>query len=280
VSFSSNDLIGHVWGPDSPEVLDVTLRTDKLISKFLTLLDDRVGPGNYLVCVTADHGACPRPSVAREMGKLNPKRLKPTEFMTRSAEYLKNQYPDGPASPIIGLEDSKKKMWDELFEGWIYLDDGWKDKKPEAAQKLANWLRGDPDVWAAYSAQELESELQKVEAQPKDPVRRQAALSYFAKRCGDVIIIPRPFCFFAADPVLNERRQYPKDGIAYTTTHGTPHPYDTHVPLLVFGSGVIAKPHAERVNPLATAAILAHALGVNPPEGAVPCPAGLFDKSK
>src|SRR5205807_8997724 len=27
VSFSSNDLIGHSWGPDSQEVLDVTLRS-------------------------------------------------------------------------------------------------------------------------------------------------------------------------------------------------------------------------------------------------------------
>src|SRR5262249_38103780 len=28
ISFSSNDLIGHAWGPDSHEVLDVTLRSD------------------------------------------------------------------------------------------------------------------------------------------------------------------------------------------------------------------------------------------------------------
>ena len=28
ISFSSNDLVGHCWGPDSQEVLDVTLRSD------------------------------------------------------------------------------------------------------------------------------------------------------------------------------------------------------------------------------------------------------------
>ena len=28
ISFSSNDLVGHSWGPDSQEVLDVTLRSD------------------------------------------------------------------------------------------------------------------------------------------------------------------------------------------------------------------------------------------------------------
>ena len=28
VSFSSNDIVGHCWGPDSQEVLDITLRSD------------------------------------------------------------------------------------------------------------------------------------------------------------------------------------------------------------------------------------------------------------
>ena len=35
VSFSSNDLIGHLWGPDSQEVLDITLRSDKMIGSGL-----------------------------------------------------------------------------------------------------------------------------------------------------------------------------------------------------------------------------------------------------
>src|SRR5207248_1869223 len=31
LSFSSNDLVGHCWGPDSQEVLDITLRSDRLV---------------------------------------------------------------------------------------------------------------------------------------------------------------------------------------------------------------------------------------------------------
>ena len=59
VSFSSTDSVGHTWGPDSQEVLDVTLRADRTLAALLHFLDDAVGKGKYLVCLTADHGSCP-----------------------------------------------------------------------------------------------------------------------------------------------------------------------------------------------------------------------------
>jgi hypothetical protein len=66
VSFSSNDLAGHAFGPDSHEVLDITLRSDGLMRKLLRHLDEKVGKNQYLVAVTADHGVCPLPSVSKE----------------------------------------------------------------------------------------------------------------------------------------------------------------------------------------------------------------------
>jgi hypothetical protein len=62
------------------------------------------------------------------------------------------------------------------------------------------------------------------------------------------------------------------------TTHGSPHPYDTFVPLLVYGSGVRPGAHEERVRPQAVAPILARALGIKAPvkcEEAVP--EGVFE---
>ena len=52
------------------------------------------------------------------------------------------------------------------------------------------------------------------------------------------------------------------------TTHGTPHPYDRHVPLLVFGPGVRPGVRKEAVIPQAATAILARSLGVKPPADA------------
>src|SRR5205823_5299946 len=56
VSFSSNDLVGHCWGPDSQEVLDITLRTDVLVKELLDYLDATVGKGQYFLVLSADHG--------------------------------------------------------------------------------------------------------------------------------------------------------------------------------------------------------------------------------
>ena len=69
VSFSSNDSIGHNWGPDSQEVLDVTLRSDLIVKELLQVLDAKVGKGNYMLALSADHGVCPLPEVAAKQGK-------------------------------------------------------------------------------------------------------------------------------------------------------------------------------------------------------------------
>jgi predicted AlkP superfamily pyrophosphatase or phosphodiesterase len=279
VSFSSNDLVGHVWGPDSPEVLDMTLRTDRLLAELFTFLDEKVGKDQYLVCLSADHGVCPRPGVLREQGKLS-QRFLPTDLLARASEHLNKLYAEkAPAHSILGLETAEnRKMWDRYFEGWIYLSQDWKENRVEASEQLAAWLRADPDLFAAYSARQVQEELKAIKEHTGpsvDPVLRQVALGYFKDRCGDVVVVPREYCFFAT-PVENERRQKPGD-LAMTTTHGTPHAYDTHVPLLVYGPGVQSGPRKDRTSPLSAAAIMAHALNIKMPEGTEPCPDGLFE---
>jgi hypothetical protein len=49
------------------------------------------------------------------------------------------------------------------------------------------------------------------------------------------------------------------------TWHGTPHEYDTHVPLLAFGPGLNGGPRRDAVTPQACAAIVARGLGIKPP---------------
>src|SRR5262249_43544455 len=68
VSFSSHDIVGHAWGPDSQEVLDVTLRSDDVVRRLLEFLDRRLGRGHYVLALTADHGVCPLPEAARARG--------------------------------------------------------------------------------------------------------------------------------------------------------------------------------------------------------------------
>jgi predicted AlkP superfamily pyrophosphatase or phosphodiesterase len=93
LSFSSNDIIGHCWGPDSQEVLDVTLRSDRIMAELLKFLDDKVGKGKYLLVVTADHGVCPLPEVTKKRGK-EAERVSPRILSFDADEFLNEKFAD------------------------------------------------------------------------------------------------------------------------------------------------------------------------------------------
>ena len=64
VSFSANDSVGHTYGPESPEVRDITHQTDRQLQTFLDEVDRRVGLRHTLIAFTADHGVAPSPEAA------------------------------------------------------------------------------------------------------------------------------------------------------------------------------------------------------------------------
>ena len=66
LSVSITDYIGHGYGPDSPEVLDIAHRVDARLATFLDFLDTKVGRGRWVASLTADHGIAPSPAAARE----------------------------------------------------------------------------------------------------------------------------------------------------------------------------------------------------------------------
>ncbi len=255
LSFSSNDLIGHVWGPDSQEVLDVTLRSDRLVKQLLAHLDRRVGKGRYVVVLTADHGVCPLPEVARarghEAGRIDPKLL-----VQQSEAALDTAFP-------IKARVGAREPWVKASEGvGLYLNRSLigrlRLRQDEVEQALAGFLVKQRGVQAAYTHTQLLAGVAE-----DDAIGQQVQRSFHADRSPDVVAIEKPYYF---------RSTY-----LTGTTHGTPHFYDTHVPLLVYGPGVRKGVRKERVAPQAAAPILARALGITPPARAeVGVPAGLF----
>ena len=63
ISFSANDYVGHASGPDSSEVHEISLQTDKLLEKLFQAIDRSVGLNNAIVVMTADHGVAPLPEI-------------------------------------------------------------------------------------------------------------------------------------------------------------------------------------------------------------------------
>ncbi|HEY1191069.1 MAG TPA: alkaline phosphatase family protein [Gemmata sp.] len=252
LSFSSNDAVGHAWGPDSQEVLDVTLRSDRIMKRLLDVLDAKVGKGGYVLVMTADHGICPLPEVSRKEGR-DAARVQPATA-AKIETFLKEKYGKGASK------------WVEAVSGpWVYLNPkavtavGAKQADVEAA--LAEWLAKQTGVKAAYTRTALTAGAPADDADAQMVVR-----SFRPERCGDVYVLLKPY-------------HLPSGALGTGTTHGSPYPYDTHVPMVVYGTGVSPGVRKERASPLAIAAILAEAAGVKPPSGATATvPNGLFGK--
>ncbi len=250
LSFSSNDAVGHAWGPDSQEVLDVTLRSDQIMQRLLNALDAKVGKGNYVLAMTADHGVCPLPEASRRKGQEG-ERVQPATS-AKVEGFLSEKYGD------------EKGKWVEAMTGpWIYLNAktvkaaALKQADVEAA--LAGWLMEQGGVQAAYTRSTLSAK------QPAlDAIGQMVKLSFRPERSGDVYVLLQPY-----------RLSSSTSGTG--TTHGSPWEYDTHVPLVVYGTGVVPGARQTKVTPLAAAAILAKAAGIEAPAGATtPVPDGLF----
>lgn len=264
ISFSSNDLVGHAWGPDSQEVLDTTLRTDLLLRDLFAFLDDKVGKGRYTVALTADHGVCPLPEVSRSRG-LEARRVAMPPILAAAEQYLNDLYP-APAGdkPDTGkwIESTKSNM--------LYLDHkrvrsrGARLAKVETA--LAGWMARQTGIAAAYARSAMAGP-----TPADDPYFVAVRRSFHPERSGDVLLVN------ARHHLLSWSTSTELTG----TTHGAPHAYDTHVPLLVMGPGVKAGPRQERVSPEHSAVLLAGALGIRPPaQAAVKLPDGLFATKK
>jgi len=68
ISLSQADAIGHAWGPLSLEQLDNLMRIDRALGDFMDWLDEFVGPDQWLLALSADHGTMTAPEYLEEDG--------------------------------------------------------------------------------------------------------------------------------------------------------------------------------------------------------------------
>jgi predicted AlkP superfamily pyrophosphatase or phosphodiesterase len=63
MSMKPTDYAAHRWGLESLEAREALRAQDACVGKLVQKLDARVGQGNYVVTITADHGMMPMPEV-------------------------------------------------------------------------------------------------------------------------------------------------------------------------------------------------------------------------
>ena len=82
VELKSTDYAGHIWNMVKPEVREVLEAQDRLVASLVGALDRTVGPGRWVLAVTADHGQTPIPTT---MGGL---RIDRTQLETDIEDYF------------------------------------------------------------------------------------------------------------------------------------------------------------------------------------------------
>jgi hypothetical protein len=238
LSLSSNDYVGHDLGPDSPEVRDISIRTDKLLAKLFLFLEGKVGMQNVLVVMTADHGVSPLPELMKER-RMPGGRMTEEDILNRVEDRLKAQY--GPGKWVVGKSGPAPYLNHELI----------RNKKLDPAEvrrQVAELIRATPHIFRVYTQDQLATGHTL-----DDQIDRRVRNGFFAQRAADLFIVPEPYWLFE------------KKG----TSHGTPFNYDTHVPVVFLGPGVKAGKYHQRMAVNDIAPTLATLLEVEVPSGAV-----------
>jgi predicted AlkP superfamily pyrophosphatase or phosphodiesterase len=242
INLSSNDYIGHAFGPYSMEAQDITFRTDRLLADFTRFLDETVGPNCWVLALSSDHGVAPIPEHAVKM-KL-PARRVPAEHFAKLREKL-----EGALVKRFGKLPAKTTYVRHLDTNCVYLNldrEELQDERMAAAQRIVrDTLLADDVVAAAFTRNEL------LQGGNETELFRRLQLAFHPGRSGDVLFAMKPYYL----------------GGNTGTTHGSPWEYDTHVPLLWLGAAVRPGHHARPTNPPQIAPTLARMLGVDAPSG-------------
>ncbi len=207
VNLASTDYVGHNFGPNSIEVEDTYLRLDRDFEAFFKNLDKKVGKGNYLVFLSADHGA------AHSVGFMEANKM-PTGFFVEDMKKdmnakLKQKF---GADNIIAAAMNYQVYLDRkvLADNKISLDD--------ARDFVIEELKKEPSVLYAINMEEIS------EASVPEPIKSRIINGYNWKRSGDIQMVSK-------DGYLSA---YSKKG----TTHSVWNSYDSHIPLIFMGWGI------------------------------------------
>ena len=243
VSFSSNDYVGHAAGPDSPEVHDMAIRTDRLLAKLFQAIDKKVGLNNVVIVLSADHGVAP----------------------TAASDKLEKM----PGGVIEGKsEDVVRKALDAQFghRDWLVAGGGettlyfnekalYETKGPDGQlippDEIYLFAKGALFAAPGLHVARVYSRTQLDNGVAGDFIAQAEMNGYFPRRSGDLNVVFEPGFIPSS----------------HGTTHFSPYAYDRHVPVLFMGPGIKAGHYNETIRPNDIAPTLATMLDVQTPSG-------------
>ncbi|MHC4994901.1 MAG: alkaline phosphatase family protein [Planctomycetota bacterium] len=233
VSLSCTDYIGHAFGPSSRETEDNLLRLDRSLANFLS----------------SDHGIDEAPEHTAAMLKRNTGAepgccatgRRDGDAMTAAAnKMLRQRY---------GIQ---RDLISEFYTPSFYLDlqavAASKLSVTDVERTLAAYVRTIPGVAVALTRTDLTLGLV-----PPNAITTKMQKAFHATRTGSVMIAQQPSWY------LN------KNAGGSTAMHGSPHRYDTYVPIMFAGPGIEPMRVARLVAPKDIAPTVATYLGLKAP---------------
>lgn len=215
ISVSSTDAIGHTYGTRGQMNHDVFMELDKQLALFMNLLDEKVGKGQWLMFLSADHGASHNHNLLKqhrmEAGGLDfNKNFKPVETALEKELGF---------APVIKKESN----------GWVYINEVGAAKNGKSMDKVKaavcdKLLANDSILYAVDCEKVLTTTVPQ-------PVREMIVNGYRKGRSGDIFIVPK-----AGWEDVDGSDKY------IGTTHAQWNPYDTHIPFVLYGWNV---PHGQ-----------------------------------
>jgi len=269
IGLSSPDYLGHFFGPQSLEVADTVVRTDRQLETFITWLTARF-PEAVTVAITADHGVQSIPEVAVDMGqdagRVDLDDAGPSATRVADLPLARRQIEKLSAKALgQSLEDASPiargliTFFEEpaIWFDWSKVDRLGLDHErvKRAYRDSAKQLKG---VAAAFTNTELQKKNTKA-----GPIERAVRRSFRYDRSGDVLISLKPGWVWNYDGT--------------GATHGQAVKADQHVPVMFWGAGIKAGTYSTQAAPTDIAKTLGVLLGVDaggPESAALPCVSG------
>ncbi|QIK60451.1 alkaline phosphatase family protein [Dysgonomonas sp. HDW5A] len=238
VSLSSPDYIGHQFGPNSVKVEDNYLRLDKDLSDFFAYLDQKVGKGNYIVFLTADHGGAHNGQFLKDnkipAGNWNTKTI--NEGLNK---FLSGKF--GADNLVLSLNNYQVNYNYKQISSSIDMDD-----LREATIQYMQKVEG--VAYVVETAKVSEATIPAV-------IKEKIVNGYNRDLCGEIQIILKPGWYSDSD--------------LKGATHGTWNPYDAHIPLVFMGWGIKHGSSNTEVYMTDIAPTVAALLHIQMPNGAI-----------
>lgn len=237
VSFSSTDYVGHEYGPNSQEMLEMNVQMDRILAGFFRFLDKQVGLDHCLFVFTADHGVSPIPLYVAEKSGRPVFRPVDVKAIRTEAESLLTKRFGRPGS----------HRWIEKYSGAsLYLSPAACAEAGVTAETAAgvvcDLFRQRPEIVGAYTRGQL------LGMTGGTRLEQRLRNSFNDQNSGDAIIAYGPF--------------YKEDPNEHGASHGDPVEADAHVPLIFKGRGVRPGVYAAEASPADIAPTLSVLTGV------------------